>query len=490
VAVAAGAWVWARSAASVPLAPLVVLRVDTSRPGSELAPGAVGLSVEARELSSGRLSAAHLSLVRLMRLLGPAALRVGGNSVDLSWWTSTGESPPAWAVDTVTPADLQALRGLLAATGWRVLLGVGLGHFEPARAAEEARFANQILGRSLAGIEIGNEPDAFSRERAGLRPPTYGVEEYLHEAEAYRQALAAAAPDLAIYGPATSTAPRGISWLSQVGAGAHMFTELTQHYYPIKVCPQAARASPPPTAAELLSPAVRGEEEKTLEILARAAADAGRPAWIDETNSVTCNGSHRAPPAFAGALWSLDWALRAASDGVTGLNFHGTLGLCSSFSDSPICASSLQGARVGDVTAQPEYYGLLAAAQLEGGRFVPTGLSGRAPLPDLTAWATLAADGTIKIAIDNLSTSGLSQPVWISVPGCTGGSGCTMTEQALNGPSIEASSHITFGGSAVSGEGRWHPTPLRQSRSSRAVRVILRPASAAIVTLRRARSSG
>jgi hypothetical protein len=470
----------------VSLARRAVLRVDTSQPGSELAPGAVGLSVEARELGSGRLSAVHPSLVRLMRLLGPSVLRIGGNSVDLSWWTSTAESPPTWALDTITPADLRALRGLLTATGWQVLLGVDLGHFEPARAAEEVRSANQILGRSLAGIEIGNEPDSFSRQRVGLRPPTYGIQEYLREAEAYRRAVAATVPNLALYGPATSTAPSGIRWLSQVGAGAHVFNELTQHYYPIKDCPQAVQVSPPPTAAELLSPAVRAEEGQVLKILARAAAGAGRAARIGETNSVTCNGSHLASPAFAGALWSLDWALRAASDGVTGVNFHGTLGICSSFTDSPICASSREAAMVGDVTAQPEYYGLLAAAQLEGGRFVPTSVSGRAPLPNLTTWATLAADGTVRIAIDNLSTIGLSQPVSISVPGYTSGSGYTVTEQALNGPSIEASSHITFGGGAVGGEGRWHPKRVGPTRASHVVRVVLRPASAVIVTLRRA----
>jgi hypothetical protein len=419
-----------------------------------------------------------------MRLLGPSVLRVGGNSVDYSWWTSTGESPPAWAADTITPADLWALRGLLVATGWQVLLGVDLGHFEPARAAEEARFAKEILGRNLLGIEIGNEPDGFSRQRVDLRPPTYGVEEYLHEAGGYRQTLAATTPNMAVYGPATSTAPNGIQWLSQTGTGAHMFTELTQHYYPIRTCPSTVGSSPPPTAAELLSPAIRGEEDQMLEILARAGAVADRPTRIGETNSVACDGSHRASPAFAGALWSLDWALRAASDGMMGLNFHGTLGICSSFSDSPICAPSRETAKAGEVTAQPEYYGLLAAAQLEGGRFVPTGLTASRPLPNLTTWATLAPDGTVRITIDNLATTGLSQPVSIAVPGYF------VTEETLNGPSIEASNKITFGGSTVGGGGRWYPRPVRPSRLSHSVRVILRPASAIIVTLRPDRNHG
>ena len=107
----------------------------------------MGLSTEASELETDHLSAAHDRLVRLMRLLGPSVLRIGGNSVDLSWWDSDGEPPPPWATSTVTPADLATLRGLLTATGWRVLLGVDLGHFEPVRAADEARYARRSSAR-------------------------------------------------------------------------------------------------------------------------------------------------------------------------------------------------------------------------------------------------------------------------------------------------------------------------------------------------------
>lgn len=479
ILVIAGGWVWARSSASVPLAPTADLKVETGRLGDEFAPGAVGLATEARELSSGRLSAGHSSLVRLMALLGPSVLRIGGSSVDFSWWTSSAETPPEWAISTITPADFSALHGLLSATGWRVLLGVDLGHFEPARAADEARYAKEILGRSLLGIEIGNEPDGFSRQRAKLRSPTYNVDEYLHEAQAYRQALTAATPSVAVYGPAMSTSMSGIQWLTQVGTTARMFTELTQHYYPITTCPPITSSFPPqPTAAELLSPTIREEEDRVLDVLARAEAIAGRPTRIGETNSVACDGGHRASPAFAGALWSLDWALRAASDGVKGLSFHGTLDICSSFSDSPICAPDRKAAEAGDVTAQPEYYGLLAACQLEGGRFVPTRLIAPGPLPDLTTWATLTPGGTVQIAIDNLATTGLAQPV--SIPAY----GYTVTEEALVGHAIQASGGIVFAGASVSDEGQWHSKSARSLKAGHSVRIIVRPASAVIVTLR------
>src|SRR5580704_11310606 len=78
-------WLWARSGATVPPTTAAVLTVDVAKPGAMFRSGAVGLSTETRELGSGRLSAKDWGLARLMRLLGPATLRIGGNSVDLSW---------------------------------------------------------------------------------------------------------------------------------------------------------------------------------------------------------------------------------------------------------------------------------------------------------------------------------------------------------------------------------------------------------------------
>jgi hypothetical protein len=480
---ATGTWVWARSAATVPPASMAILKVDTKHPGNMFEPGAVGLSVDANELGSGHLSANHPGLVRLMRLLGPSLLRIGGTSVDLSWWTSRGERPPRWATNTVTPADLATLRGLLDATGWQVLLGVNLGHFEPGRAADEARVAQRLLGGKLVGIEIGNEPNGYGADTSKVvfRSPSYSVGEYLREAQAYRQALTAAVPGLAVYGPALSQIP----WLSQMGASASLFTEITQHYYPANTCigELSSTTIPPPTDAELLAPAERQSENETLNVLTQVGTLAGRPTLIGETGTGACHGSSSASPAFASALWALDWTLRAASSGVKGLDFHGHFGLCGPNNQSPICASTPEAARAMDVTPQPEYYGMLAATRLEGGRFVPTRLILPAPALNLTSWATLAPGGKITIAIDNLATSGLAQTVSIPMP-----VRYTATEQLLAGPSVEARNGIALGGAHVTSGGQWRPRPTRLARWGRSFRVVVGPASAIIVTLRRAHS--
>lgn len=333
--VAIGAWAWTRSYATQNLAPTAVLHVNTNRPGNAFEPGAVGLATETKEFGSGRLSATDIRLVRLMRLLGPSVLRIGGDSVDLSWWTSSSEPAPSWAANVVTPADLFVLHLLLAATGWQVLLGVDLGHFEPTRVADEARYAKLILGNSLLGIEIGNEPNAFAGGKDGLRPPSYDADEYLREAKTYIYAIQKSAPGVATYGPGLT---QKTAWLAQVESSASVFTGITQHFYASSTC----LGSPPvvpPTIRGLLSPAERQLENGVLALLVHAGSVAGRPTRIGETNTASCLGS-QASPLFASALWALDWSLRAVSSGVQGMNFPGGLGLCVPRGENPICASN------------------------------------------------------------------------------------------------------------------------------------------------------
>jgi hypothetical protein len=473
ILVALCAWAWARPSARASLAPTAVLTVDVHHPGNAFRSGAVGLSTEAQELSAGQLTSVHPDLVRLMRLMGPSVLRIGGGTVDFSWWTSNGEAAPSWAENIITPADLVDLHTLLNATGWRVLLGVDLGHFEPARAADEARNAQRILGTALLGIEVGNEPNSYPRTK-GLRPASYNIGGYLGEAAVYGQALRAAVPGLALYGPSLSGTGR---WLNQIGPNANLFTELTQHYYPTSVCPATPSSLPPATVSGLLSIQVRQEEDELLASLLRAGRTAGRPVRIGETNGVSCGGSESASPVLASALWALDWSLRTASSGASGLNFHGRLGVCGSHSPSSVCAPSEAAAMAGEVVAQPEFYGLLAARLLEGGRFVPTHVNALAPLPNLTTWATLAPNGTLRIAIDNLATSGPAQPVLISRPGYV-----IAAERKLIGSSLQARSGITLGTAPVTGTGLWRPATRPPASISQ--RVIVRPASAVILTLR------
>jgi hypothetical protein len=463
-----------RSVASVSLAPTVIVRMDTRAAGRYFEAGAIGLSVEASELGSDRLSADHHRLVRLMRLLGPSVLRVGGNSVDLSWWTSHKESPPSWATNIVTPSDIAVLGELMKVTHWHVLLGVDLGHFEPQRVADEVRYARVMLGSSLLGVEIGNEPNKFSEREVDLRAKGYDIGEYLNEVETYKKVLTAAVPGTPILGPATG----GTVWITQMGSAAQTFAGLTIHFYPSTFCPSVSEAlSSEHLTDELLSPKVRIQENEVLHVLAQSGLLTGRPVRIGETNSNSCTAAIPSP-VFASALWSLDWALRAASSGVSSLQFHDGLHVCAHL-ESPICTTgSQEAANAGDVTARPEYYGLLAARQLEGGQFIPTQIVARHPLTSLTTWATISRKHIIKLAIDNFNPGGLTQPILVSLPGYR-----VTKLETLAAPSADASEGITLGSASVTRIGEWRPRPVVLNHSAR-MTLMVSPASAIIVTMR------
>jgi hypothetical protein len=461
----------------------VVLHMQRGDRGNEFEPGAIGLSIEAQELAGSGLSAHDSSLVELMRLLGPGVLRIGGDSLDESWWTSQNEPAPAWATSTITPADLGRLRELLEAAGWRAILGVNLGHFDPARAAGEALVAEHVLGPHLLGLEIGNEPSNYGNPDIGLRSSSYSVGEYLHELAAYSTAIRSAVPGIALYGPDLgSFAP--LSWLQAVASdkGAS-FTSLDVHYYPThySVAKGACAAAPMPSPGELLSPEVREAENEALKSIHEAGQVAHLPTRISETNdSSSCDlpGAPSISPVFASALWSLDWALRAASAGVAGINFHGNFGRCIPEAFTPVCEPRHVAAARAAVTARPEYYGLLAARELEGGRFVPTHLSSSGSLPNLTSYATVGSSGTIRIAIDNMALEGPAETV--SIPA----SGYTASYQVLAGPSLTARSEITLAHAGLTAAGQWHPRRMSPSRVGRWFRVMVQPASAVIVKLK------
>ena len=120
--------------------------------------------------------------------------------MDETFWTSTGETAPSWSMGTITPSDLTALASLAKASGWKVILGVNLKEYDPARAADEAKYAQQDLGSSLEAVEIGNEPDLYSAYKSN--PSQYPV-----DFAAYVAAIRQAAPGVPIEGTDAGRGP-------------------------------------------------------------------------------------------------------------------------------------------------------------------------------------------------------------------------------------------------------------------------------------------
>lgn len=403
-------------------APDVVVAISSRPSGHSLPAAFVGLAMEDWTLTKNQF--AHTNLRRYLLTLGPRGLlRIGGNSLDQSFWTSRHERVPAWAQGTATPASLRALAAVLRGTGWRVILGVNLLHFDPGRAVDEARSAARILGARLAAIEIGNEPDH------------YGISEtsYLREFRRYARALRAAVPGVGLAGPdAASGGERWLQTFARQQARVRDITLLTFHNYPESAC-----GGNRPTIAELLSVGA----ERSERAAADAAVAAGRldrvPATIDETNSAVCWGAPGTSDVFASALWSLDYTLLLAQTGLDSVEFQGRIAGCAPY--SPLCTRRHGAA----LFARPDFYGLLAVQQLLPGAFL------RLTDPDagqLRAYAIKAASGALSVVLDNL---GGPVVVALQLPGRTYRSAAETALRTSSSRGLATTGEMSLGGQRI-----------------------------------------
>jgi hypothetical protein len=430
----------------------------------------LGLSFEAASLPTIAGYAGGGDLVNLMRSLGPGVMRFGGISVDTeAAWAPEGAAP-TWAHTAITPQDLQGIAALARATGWRVLLGVSFGHYEPAAAAQEAQSAQSLLGASLEGISIGNEPDRYVPDE--LRSSPWSFADYLTEANAYRAAIAAAAPGAPIASPDASSAQAVLAWVSEVAAAEHPAL-LTAHYYPLTKCERYA-----PKLSDLLSPVTRANESAILDGLSAVGLSSRIPLRLDETNNVSCRGQPGVSDVFASALWAVDYIARAMASGIAGLNFHDLIAEPETY--SPLVAGGAQELESGALHANPEWYSLLLSHSLLGDEPVRASVAGGSDT--LTAGAFASAGGSLHLVLVDFAPSGSRQLlVHLRLPP----SFASGTILRLTAPGLSAKTGVTLGESAVGPEGTWSPVAALPQVSGRpgALALEMPAGSAALVTL-------
>ncbi|HZR49745.1 MAG TPA: glycosyl hydrolase family 79 C-terminal domain-containing protein [Streptosporangiaceae bacterium] len=451
-----------------------VITISSSVTGTSLTNGSLGLSFEASDLALPGFTGGNLAAY--LKTLGQSVIRIGGNTVDETFWTSTGAPPPSWSIATITPADLTALAGLARASGWKIILGVNLKHYDPASAADEAKSAHSALGSSLQAIEIGNEPDLYSQYKSNTA-------QFFTDFQAYVSAIEQAVPGLPIEGD-DATSPSNSFQNAFVSAESALakpdIVELTSHNYPLV----STTCGGSPTIAALLGTSARDQENNNAQAAAAAAAKLRVPAVIDEGNSVVCEGQQGVSDVYAAALWEVDDQLVVAREGVQGDYMHGTIVQCDTAKPlfmfyTPLCAPTATDAADGILAAQPEYYGLAAVHAVGTGAYL--NLSN----PDwanVRAYAIRHQDGTVTVVLDDVQdpASNSSSTLQLSFgQSFTHGSRFNLTATSLT-----AKSGITLGGQTVQGNGTLAPpttTPITVSGSSLTVTVAA--GSTAIITL-------
>ena len=427
-----------------------VITISPTTTGTSLTAASAGLSFEADDLTLPGFASGDLATY-LDTLSPSSVIRIGGNTVDETFWTSTGQTAPSWSIGTITPADLTALAGLVKASGWKVILGVNLKEYNPTAAANEAEYAQRDLGSSLAAIEIGNEPDLYSQYES--KPSQYPV-----DFQAYVTAIDKAAPGVPIEGDDAAGAPNGSFQSAFIAAQQKLaspeINQLTSHFYPLT----SSTCGGSPTIADLLDTSVRDAESDEASEAVTAAGKLGVPAVLDESNSVVCEGQAGVSNVFAAALWEIDDQLVMARDGVAGDYMHGTVEQCGSAKPlymyyTPLCAPTAADATEGLLAAQPEYYGLAAVRDVGTGQFL--NLSN--PVwADVRTYAVQHSNGTMTVVlddVDNPSTTG-STTVTLDL-GASYASASQVNLTASGG--LTATSGITLGGQTVQSGGTIAP---------------------------------
>jgi hypothetical protein len=453
-----------------PAGPLVTAAPNLARPGSPIQQGFIGLSFEASALPQIARYSDRGDFVTMLRSLGPGELRFGGVSADTRIaWTDSRTPRPAWATNVVDSDDLRELGALAAASGWHVVLTLGIVHFEPIAAAREAAAAKAALGQWLTGIEIGNEPNSYAQHAMREEPWTFT--QYAEQVAAYRAAIEAAAPGIPLIGPDVSGSAAFEAW-GPAEAVAERPAVLTGHHYPLGCAQQ-----PPPSIVRLLSKPIAAKEVASLHRYVAIANASATPFRLDETNSVSCGGVAGISDTFASALWAAGFLPQVMSAGAVGFDMHGNPARCDGY--TPVCAPDADTLAEGALVAQPVWYALLMLRGLTGDRPLPAtvGLSSRSINARVAAFAS-PAGGLDWVLVDDDRPG--ARPVTVRLR--VGSRLARATVLSLNGESPAALSGVSLGGHEVATDGHWTAGRLPTLGVRAGVATLeLAPSSAALV---------
>ncbi len=494
----------AKAQASGP--PLIAVSVKTAPLGRQIPPHFVGMSMEVS--TAGQALApppkplqlvTHLhakgqfvyslgvpgdpnqGYFQFMRNLGPALLRLGGNSQDNTCWDMASAPHPKFCNAPLTAGDFQLWSAAARATGWHLILGINLKQDAPQWALKEITqgVSRYMQPSEIKALEIGNEPSLFPRD--GSRPRSYSPQDQVHDFMAYARAFAAnpVPKKFALAGPAACCSWENTKDLDIFMEGArHSNLRLvTVHEYVTTTCGGRTVSIPQLLAPETTERFIRRARRWVV-----AAHAHGLPMALAETNSTSCGGMTGVSNAFASAVWGLDYMFQVARDGFSSINFHSSYKTGGSAYNPIVTLGTKQGHGRWHYNniAEPLYYAMyMFARNAEGNHLLPVSVSTHANVRAYAVSACTRCAVRVFLINKDLAASGEAR---VSVAGHK----APATLLLLRAPSLSSSAGgVRYGGAQFNSEGRIappHTTTVRPNAQGEYV-FTLPNASAALLTI-------
>jgi hypothetical protein len=381
-----------------------------------------------------------IAFEQALRSLAPQggfSLRIGGDSTDWAWFPIPGMKQPPWVRWTMTPTWAAVTSRLVSDLHAHLIAGINMEASNIQIDKAEIHEIQATMGSAPITYELGNEPELYSHfpfyHHAGQvvlgRPTSFS----LTDMTAQWNQMANALPHVRLAGPGYAGLD-ALPYLNQFLTASHRLSLVTVHTYPLK----STRCAALPHESGLFTPASLQGLANGVARWAALAHQHGVGIRVDEMNSVTCGGQPGLTNTFGPALWALNELPLYAETGINGVNFQ----------SRPYTAQNLIQTtlihRVWHVQVQPEYYGLLAFAQLTppGSRLLRVGT-----LPSgLYAWAVITSQGVKHVVVTNVGT----QPVAVDIPAAGAHGPATVQTLSAGAGGLLATGGVTLGGQRVS----------------------------------------
>lgn len=465
--------------------PPIEVTVGNSYAGPPIHAGFVGVTTEFWDMfkeeghNPAQPDAPFEQILKNLAPDGGFDLRIGGDTTDWTWWPVPGMAKPPWARWTLTPTWMAVAQKLLEDLHAHLIIGINMEADSTAIAATEVQAIQNGIGPTVpTTFEIGNEPELYPKwpfyvTKSGQavfgRPADYSFTQITSEWDK----VAAGLGHIRLAGVSYSS----YRALPHVQAFLHLTPDLsmlTMHTYALtpRDCQQGGQ--------------LQEESLFDLNSLQNLADEVGDwvgvgqrdkiPVRVDEINAVTCGGLAGFSNSMGPSLWALNVLPLYAQTGVTGVNFESRPNTAQNLIQPTPTATGWQ------VTVQPEYYGMLAFAQLTppGSRILNVSTD---PGGGLLAWAVQTPQHTVNIVV----TNEMDIPTRVAV-NAAGARGPAITETLQNSSGdLAATTGVTLGGQTISPEtGLLSGTPVRPQVAQRkgVYDLTVAPASATILTVK------